>query len=129
MGNFKLQRRQVGIMTVIVVMISVAGWQLLRIRQFRERQHQIEMRGARVILAGYSNSSHFPARMRFINMFFIQSQIEVFLPSSEVADSVQDLLRDFPQCKRLWVHIDNVSPEAVERLKSMRPDVEYIRYD
>lgn len=129
MSYFKPLRRKIFTAILLALMVSLVGWRILKFIQFRERKHQIESRGAMVMLAGYSTLPRFVNRLPFVGNFFVRSQIEVWLPSTEVANSVQELLRDFPECKRIWIHIDNVTPETHERIRSIRPDVKFVRYD
>lgn len=67
--------------------------------------------------------------MPVIGGFFTRYQIEVSLPNTKVANSVLELLRDYPQCTRIWIHSSNVDSETVERIHDARPDVIYRRYD
>jgi hypothetical protein len=127
-----LSRRRILAASIGLVALFLVGWGAYRIHVAKQRvedwKQHVEARGALVYLSGYSSAPFPLARIPVIREFFIRSHLVMFIPNSAVGKSVLELLRERPQLGRIWVQRDNVSPEALEQLKAICPDVEINRY-
>jgi|SRR5580704_12302012 hypothetical protein len=127
-----LSRRRILAVSIGLVALFLAGWEAYRIHVAKQRveewKQHVEARGALVYLSGYSTAPLPLARIPVIREFFIRSHLVMFIPNSTVGKSVLQLLHERPELGRIWVHRDNVSPEVLEQLKAVCPDVEINRY-
>ena len=81
-----------------------------------------------MIIAGYGNSNPALSRVPIISELTGRTQVEIFLPNSEVVDRLEPHLRECDQLQRLWVHRDKVDSKRQSVLKEKYPDLQFIRY-
>ena len=126
------RRRAVVLCAAAVLGASVCWFAVVayRHRQQSEQQAQwaaeAEDQGAVVLQAAYSTSRL--ARVPILGALAIRTQTEVMLPDSEVAGRCLELLKTNPELARIWVHLENVDDDMMQRVQQTRPDVDLIRY-
>ena len=87
----------------------------------------VEQAGAQIITAGYGPAGPI-SRVPVMREFFVRTQLEVFVPNDEVAETVGPLLEIYKELGRVWVHTENVSASSRARLQSHRADVAFNGY-
>ena len=114
-----------GLYAVLLISVGAAEW-----RKSQQRQQwiqAIEATGAEVTNAGYGPTGPV-ARLPVIREFFITTQIEIFLPNSDVVRAVIPRLPGGPKVGRFWLHSVHVDESAVELITKAYPEVQTIRY-
>jgi hypothetical protein len=136
MGRSLLSRRIkplqliVRILAVVALIAGVSLWQTWRQADAHRRwTREMERLGARVVVAGYEDSTRGFGRVPVVGEILThRNQVELFVDDLETIDAVLARAAENPDLKRIWLDLTVFDRSVQSRIEQELPGMDVVPY-